>query len=199
MAPFKMKNLVLATQNQGKLQEFSELLAPLDWQVTSLSDYSDVSPEETGTTFVENAIIKARFACHCSGLPAIADDSGLVVEALNGAPGVYSARYAGEGKSAVEHNAKLLEALKDVPSEKRQAHFFCCIVFLRHENDPEPIICTAKWHGRILEKPQGNKGFGYNPVFFDPSVGLSAAQMDSDMKNSLSHRGQALRQLLEQL
>lgn len=194
-----MKNLVLATQNKGKLEEFSELLAPLSWQVSSLGDFSDESPDETGTTFVENAIIKARFACQCAGLPAIADDSGLVVEALNGAPGVISARYAGEGKSANEHNAKLLEAMQGIPVEQRQAHFFCCLVFLRHKDDPEPIICTAKWHGRILEAPRGNKGFGYNPVFLDESTGLSAAEMSSEQKNEISHRGQALRMLLDVL
>jgi XTP/dITP diphosphohydrolase len=189
------QRVVLATGNQGKVKEFSELLAGRDVTVVPQSDFGVPDADETGLTFVENAILKARNAAQHTGLPAIADDSGLEVDFLNGAPGIYSARYAGDGGSAA-NNAKLLEALAGVPEAGRSARFQCLLVYLRHADDPTPIICQGTWEGWILEAPRGAAGFGYDPLFFVPTEGLSAAELPAERKNTLSHRGQALRCLL---
>ncbi len=192
------ERIVLATGNKGKVKEFSELLADQHITVVPQSDFGVPDAEETGLTFVENAILKARNAARHTGLPAIADDSGLEVDHLNGAPGIYSARYAGDGGSAA-NNAKLLRALSDVPTERRAARFQCVLVYLRHAEDPTPIICQGTWEGTILENPQGEAGFGYDPLFFVPDEGCSAAELPAERKNELSHRGQALRCLLASL
>ena len=155
--------------------------------------------EETGLTFVENAILKARNAAQHTGRPAIADDSGIEVDALNGAPGIYSARYAGIGASDQANLEKLLTELGDLPEEKRTARFQCLMVYMRHANDPTPLICQGSWEGRILFKPQGENGFGYDPVFYVPTHDCSSAELPADVKNSLSHRGQALSKLLAAL
>jgi XTP/dITP diphosphohydrolase len=190
--------VVLATGNRGKVKEFSELLAGHDIEVVPQSDFAVPDAAETGLTFVENAILKARNAAAHTGLPAIADDSGLEVDHLNGAPGIYSARYAGDGGSAA-NNAKLLEALSGVPEERRRARFQCVLVYLRHADDPTPLICQGTWEGRILEAPRGDAGFGYDPLFYVPDEGCSAAELPAERKNRLSHRGQALRCLLAAL
>jgi|SRR6185312_17197629 len=183
-----MHKIVLATSNAGKLQEFQTLLAPLQWEVLPQSQFAISSIEETGSTFVENALLKARHAAQLTGLPALADDSGLVVDALNGAPGIYSARYGGINV--------LLTALADIPAEQRTARFYCVLVYLKHPADPMPLIAQGTWEGRILFAPQGKQGFGYDPVFYVPTHQCSAAELAPDLKNQLSHRGQALRQLL---
>ncbi len=192
------QRVVLASNNKGKLRELGELLANHHIQVLPQGEFDIPEAVEDGLSFVENAIKKARNAAVHSGLPAIADDSGLEVDALKGAPGIYSARYAGDaGDSA--NNAKLLEALKDVPDEQRSARFQCLMVYMRHAEDPTPIICQGTWEGMILRKPQGENGFGYDPLFFVPSQNASAAELPADIKNTLSHRGQALRQLIDVL
>jgi len=187
--------LVLASGNPGKLIEMREILADLDVELVAQSDLGIEDADETGTTFVENALIKARHAASASGLPALGDDSGLCVDALNGAPGLYSARYAGGHGDAEANNAKLLDAMRDIPDDRRSAHFHCTIVLLRHADDPAPLIAEGRWHGRILRAQRGSNGFGYNPVFLDPPSGLSAAELDASTKNRLSHRGQALARL----
>lgn len=187
--------IVLATGNRGKVREFIELLSPHDIEIVPQSDFAVPEADETGLTFVENAIIKARNAASHTGLPAIADDSGIEVDHLNGAPGIYSARYAGDGGSAA-NNQKLLEALHGVPEQQRTARFQCLLVYLRHADDPTPIICQGTWEGRILEATSGDAGFGYDPLFHVAEAGCSAAEMDADHKNAISHRGQALRCLL---
>lgn len=192
------QRVVLATGNKGKVKEFSELLADQDISVLPQSDFAVPDADETGLTFVENAILKARNAAVHTGLAAIADDSGLEVDYLNGAPGIYSARYAGDAGSAA-NNAKLLEALAGVPSERRGARFQCVLVYLRHADDPTPIICQGTWEGRILEAPEGEAGFGYDPLFYVPGEQRSAAELTAERKNTLSHRGQALRCLLAAL
>jgi len=192
------QRIVLATGNKGKVKEFSELLADQDISIVPQSDFGVPDAAETGLTFVENAILKARNAAQHTGLPAIADDSGLEVDFLNGAPGIYSARYAGDGGSAA-NNAKLLEALSAVADERRGARFQCLLVYLRHADDPTPLICQGTWEGRILHAPQGEAGFGYDPLFFVPGEGCSAAELPAARKNELSHRGQALRCLLSAL
>lgn len=192
----KKQAVVLASNNKGKLKELGELLADQQMQVLAQSEFEIPEAVEDGLTFVENAIKKARNAAKYSGLPAIADDSGLEVDALDGAPGIYSARYAGDGGDAA-NNAKLLEALKDVPDEKRTARFQCVMVFMRHAKDPTPIICQGTWEGMILRNPQGANGFGYDPLFFVPRENTTAAELPADVKNAQSHRGQALRKLLE--
>ncbi|MAX32227.1 XTP/dITP diphosphohydrolase [Onishia taeanensis] len=193
------QRLVLASGNSGKLQEFDRLLAPLGYAVHPQAEYEVPEVEETGLTFVENALLKAREACRVSGLPALADDSGLAVDALNGAPGIYSARYAGEPKSDAANNRKLLEALSEVPDGQRTAHYWCVLVYLRHAEDPVPLIVQRSWDGEILVSPRGEGGFGYDPLFWLPSLGRSAAELDGDEKNRVSHRGQAMQALLEQL
>ena len=192
----KKQAVVLASNNKGKLKELGELLAGQQMQVLAQGEFETPEAVEDGLTFVENAFKKARNAAKHSGLPAIADDSGLEVDALDGAPGIYSARYAGDGGDAA-NNAKLLEALKDVPDEKRTARFQCVMVFMRHAKDPTPIICQGTWDGMILRNPQGANGFGYDPLFFVPQENTTAAELPADVKNAQSHRGQALRKLLE--
>jgi len=192
------QRVVLASSNKGKVREFSELLADRGMTVVPQSDFAVPDADETGLTFVENAILKARNAAAHTDLPAIADDSGLEVDFLNGAPGIYSARYAGEGGSAA-NNAKLLQALSGVEEQQRGARFQCLLVYLRHADDPTPIICQGTWEGRILTSLRGQEGFGYDPLFFVPEEGCSAAELPAERKNELSHRGQALRCLLAAL
>jgi len=194
-----MKDIVLASSNPGKVREINQLLAGLELQVRPQSEYGVIDAEETGLTFVENAILKARNAAQRTGMPAIADDSGLVVDALAGAPGIYSARFAGEGASDQENLEKLLIELEAVPAEQRTARFQCLMVFMRHASDPTPLICQGTWEGRILFAARGDNGFGYDPVFHVPTHDCSSAELPAEIKNSLSHRGQALRQLVAAL
>lgn len=194
-----MKNIVLASSNPGKVREINQLLAELDMHVVAQGDYGVMDAEETGLTFVENAILKARNAAAHTGQPAIADDSGIEVDALNGAPGIYSARYAGAGASDQDNLQKLLEALRDVPEAGRTARFQCLMVYMRHGEDPTPLICQGTWEGRILTTARGDNGFGYDPVFYVPTHDCSSAELPAAVKNSLSHRGQALRQLVSAL
>jgi XTP/dITP diphosphohydrolase len=191
-----VKKIVLATGNSGKVRELNALLASLQVEVVPQSVVNVPEAEETGLSFVENAILKARNAAHHSGLPAIADDSGLVVDALNGAPGIYSARYAGAKASDRDNMDKLLADLRTVPDAERSACFHCLLVYMRHAGDPTPLICQGIWEGTILHAPRGDHGFGYDPVFFVPSAGKTAAELEPVLKNRLSHRGQALHQLL---
>lgn len=191
--------LVLASGNPGKLREINQLLAGLHIQAFPQTEFQVPEVAETGLTFVENAIIKARNAAAHTGLPALADDSGIEVDALNGQPGIYSARYAGQGASDQDNLDKLLDALKDVPDEKRGARFQCVMVYLAHANDPTPIICQGTWQGRILHEARGDNGFGYDPVFYLPGEHCTAAQLASAVKNRLSHRGQALAKMLAAL
>lgn len=198
------RSLVVASNNAGKLREFRELLEPLAWELTAQADHGISAAEETGLTFVENALIKARAACLGSGLPALADDSGLAVTALGGAPGIYSARYSGEqGDDRVSNdranNDKLLKALADVPEGQRGAQYHCVLVYMRHAEDPVPIIVQGCWPGEILSLPRGEGGFGYDPLFWVPEQGLSVAELSPELKNRISHRGRALTALLEQL
>ena len=189
--------LVLASGNPGKLAELSDILADLDAEVLPQSEFDVPDAVEDGLSFVENAIIKARHAARYSGLPALADDSGLCVDALGGAPGIYSARYAGTHGDDEANNRKLLANLVGV--DNRRAHFHCALVFVRHENDPAPIICEGLWWGEIVDQPRGDNGFGYDPLFFIPSLGCCSAELPKTQKNSVSHRGQALAQLLTRL
>jgi len=193
------KNIVLASNNPGKLREISQILSNLKITVVPQSDFKVPDAEETGSSFVENALLKARNASRHSGLPAIADDSGIEVDHLHGAPGIYSARYAGLGASDELNVKKLLADLKGVPEAERTARFQCLMVYLRHESDPDPIICQGTWQGKILHEPRGANGFGYDPVFFVPTHNCSAAELPPDVKNKLSHRGQALRLLVAAL
>ena len=192
-----MKKIVLASNNKGKVREFGEMLSTLNMEVVPQATFNIEDADETGLTFVENAIIKARHASAIAGLPAIADDSGLEVDFLKGAPGIYSARYSGEGATDEKNLLKLLEALKDVPEEKRTARFQCVLVYMQHENDPTPLICQGTWEGVILTEPQGENGFGYDPIFYVPTHKCSSAQLNAEEKNKLSHRGQALNKLRE--
>ncbi len=189
------ERIVLASNNHGKVREINQLLAESHIEVVPQSAFGVGEVAETGLSFVENAIIKARHAALHSGLPAIADDSGLEVDALEGAPGIYSARYAGPEGDDGANNAKLLAALEGLPEEARDARFQCILVYLRHAKDPVPIICQGTWEGRILYAPRGDNGFGYDPLFFVPSHACSSAELDPATKNQLSHRGQALRKL----
>lgn len=191
--------IVLATTNLGKIGEFQKILSPNHFEIIPQSVFDIPEAEETGLTFVENAIIKARHATLHSHLPAISDDSGIIVDALNGEPGIYSARYAGPKASASAHIAKLLTAIQNVPDEKRTARFCCVLVYMRHALDPTPIIVQAFWEGKILFTPSGQEGFGYDPIFFVPTHGCSAAELAPQVKNRISHRGQALQQLVERL
>lgn len=191
--------VVLASGNKGKLNEFNQLLAPLDIEVLPQSEFNVSSIEETGLTFIENAILKARHASDISGLPAIADDSGLEVDALKGAPGIYSARYSGEDANDNANNQKLLRELSGVPAENRTARFQCVLVYLEHPADPTPIVCQGSWEGVILEAPAGEQGFGYDPLFWVPSKQCASAELDRDEKNRLSHRGKALGKLISKL
>jgi XTP/dITP diphosphohydrolase len=193
------ETIVLASNNAGKVREINQLLEGAGIRVVPQGDFGVPEADETGLSFVENAILKARNAAQHSGLPAIADDSGIEVDALHGAPGIYSARYAGPGASDAENVAKLLHVLESVPEAERSARFQCLLVFLRHAADPTPLICQGTWEGHILQAPQGDNGFGYDPVFYVPTHGCSAAELDSTVKNELSHRGQALRRLRQLL
>ncbi|WP_183427626.1 RdgB/HAM1 family non-canonical purine NTP pyrophosphatase [Luteimonas sp. RC10] len=191
--------MVLASGNAGKLAELQAMLADLPLEIVAQRALGVDDVPETGTTFVENALIKARHASAVTGLPALADDSGLIVDALGGAPGLYSARYAGTPTDDAANNAKLLEALRDVPEDRRTARFYAVIVVLRHADDPQPLIAEGAWEGRILGSPRGHHGFGYNPVFLDPEHGLTAAEMAPELKNRLSHRARALQALRQRL
>jgi XTP/dITP diphosphohydrolase len=192
-----MQKLVLASNNAGKVREFQALLAPLTFQVIPQGELGIPSAEEPHHTFVENALAKARHASVASELPALADDSGICVHALNGQPGVLSARYAGEPANDAANNQKLVQELKN--QVNRGAHYVCALVFVNSANDPEPVIVQARWYGMIVDEPKGTHGFGYDPYFFLPELGLTVAELDPAKKNSISHRGQALRQLIEQL
>jgi XTP/dITP diphosphohydrolase len=193
------ESIVLASNNAGKVREIAELLAPERIRIIPQGELGIPEAEENGLTFVENAILKARHAARASGLPAIADDSGLEVDALAGAPGIYSARFAGPGASDADNLAKLLELLADVPDDQRTARFQCLMVYLRQAEDPTPLICQGTWEGRILRAPVGENGFGYDPVFLVPEEGRSAAELPAATKNRLSHRGQALTRLVRAL
>ncbi len=193
------QRIVLASNNKGKVREIGQLLADQDMEVVPQSTFDIPEIEETGLTFVENAILKARNAAAHSGLPAIADDSGLEVDALKGAPGIYSARFAGPNASDTDNNRKMLTELEHIPENQRTARFQCLMVYLRHEVDPVPIICQGTWEGRILREPQGDNGFGYDPLFFVPEKNCSAAELPAEVKNAMSHRGKALQCLLQAL
>lgn len=192
-----MKQLILASGNLGKLKEFQTLLAPLGWEVLPQSAFNVPEAPEPHITFVENAIAKARHAARITGLPALADDSGLCVEALHGAPGVNSARFGGEPRSDERNNALLLEKLTG--EENRNAHYMCVLVFVRNAEDPQPIITEGQWHGKIIDTAKGENGFGYDPYFWVPSLEQTAAEITPALKNILSHRGIASRHLLERL
>ena len=194
-----MNKLVLASGNAGKLVEMQAMLADLPWQIVPQKELGVGDVAETGLTFVENALIKARHASAVTGLPALADDSGLIVDALGGAPGLYSARYAGSPTNDAANNAKLLEALADIPDGQRSARFYAVIVLLRHPEDPQPLICEGRWEGEIIRELRGSNGFGYNPVFMDRNSGLTAAQMEPAQKNAISHRAIALTELRRRL
>jgi XTP/dITP diphosphohydrolase len=195
MMPFNQ--LVLASHNAGKLKELQAMLGD-SVQVRSVAEFSLEEPEETGLSFIENAILKARNAARLSGLPALADDSGLAVDFLGGAPGIYSARYA-DGQGDAANNAKLLDALKDVPDDQRGAQFVCCLALVRHADDPLPIICEGLWHGQILHAAQGEHGFGYDPLFWVAERECSSAELASNEKNQISHRARAMALLKQRL
>lgn len=192
-------HVILASNNPGKVKEFNELLSDYAIEIVPQAEFGVPEAEETGLSFVENALLKARNASAHSGLPAIADDSGIEVDALNGAPGIYSARYAGAGANDRDNLDKLLADMTDVPDEARSARYQCIIVYMRHPHDPTPLICQGTWEGRILRQPVGEGGFGYDPIFLVPERSCSAAQLTPVDKNTLSHRGQALRELLMEL
>ena len=192
-----IQQLVLASHNAGKLKELQAMLGDAV-RVRSVAEFSTVEPEETGLSFVENAILKARHAARVSGLPALADDSGLAVDALGGAPGIYSARYAG-GKDDAANNAKLLAELADVPDAERGAQFVCALALVRHADDPLPILCEGLWHGRILHEARGEHGFGYDPLFWVPECDCASAELPAAEKNRLSHRARAMAQLKQRL
>lgn len=199
MQATKSLELVLATGNKGKVAELSALLAPLGWQVTPQTELAVSDADETGLTFIENAIIKARHACESTGLPALADDSGIAVAALGGAPGIYSARYAGENASDTDNLEKLLAAMQGVPADKRQAEFHCVLVFMQSATDPTPIVCHGRWQGMLTETPAGVGGFGYDPIFWVPEHNCTSAELSKAEKQSISHRAKALKMLVEQL
>jgi len=192
-----MQKLVLASNNAGKVREFQALLAPLDFQVIPQGELGIPSAEEPHHTFVENALAKARHASAASGLPALADDSGICAHALNGQPGVLSARFAGEPANDAANNQKLIEELKN--QSDRGAHYVCALVFVNSANDPEPLIVQTRWYGQFIDHAKGSNGFGYDPHFFLPELGLTAAELEPTNKNAISHRGQALRELITQL
>lgn len=194
-----MKKIVLASGNRGKVREINQLLSQSGFEVIPQSDFGVPEAEETGLTFVENAILKARNAARHSGLPAIADDSGLEVDALKGAPGIYSARYAGEGASDAQNLEYLLAGMRDIPDDQRSARFQCVMVYMDHAGDPTPLICQGTWEGSILNEARGAHGFGYDPVFYVPGKNCSSAELDPETKNSLSHRAKAMQCLVEKL
>ena len=192
-----MQKVVLATGNPGKVRELADLLSAFGLDIVAQTDLGVESAEETGLTFIENAILKARHAAQITGLPAIADDSGLAVDALGGAPGIYSARYAGEAASDRENLEKLLQVLEAVPDGERQAQFHCVLVYLRHAEDPTPLVFHGSWAGEIIRSAAGEGGFGYDPVFYVPELGKTAAELSKAEKGAVSHRGKALTLLLE--
>jgi XTP/dITP diphosphohydrolase len=194
-----MKRLVLASGNPGKLRELAAIIADAGYDLHPKSEFGVTEAAETGTTFVENAIIKARHAARQTGLPSLADDSGIEVDALDGAPGVYSARFAGPGADDAANNALLVEKLRDVPEARRGAHYRAVIVLLRHAADPSPLICEGSWDGIIRLEPSGSGGFGYDPHFYLPELGCTSAELEPAEKNRLSHRGQALAELKRRL
>ncbi|SIS43003.1 RdgB/HAM1 family non-canonical purine NTP pyrophosphatase [Neptunomonas antarctica] len=191
--------IVLASGNKGKLKEFNEILQQFSVDVLPQSHFNVDDADETGLTFVENAIIKARHACEITGLPALADDSGLEVDALQGAPGIYSARFAGPGKGDQDNNRKLLDALKDTPDAQRTARYRCVLVFMRHAKDPMPLICQGTLEGRIAHLPRGDYGFGYDPLFLVSDMDKTAAELTPEIKHQISHRGQAMQMFLQQI
>ncbi len=193
------EKIILASNNAGKAREIAEILSAYSISVQPQSEFNVPEIPETGLTFVENALLKARNACHHTGLPALADDSGIEIDALNGAPGIYSARFAGEKASDEENLHKVLTELKDIPEVQRSARFQCVMVLLQHEYDPTPLIVQGTWEGSILSKPQGENGFGYDPIFYVAKYQCSAAQLTAEQKNALSHRGKALTALAEQI
>lgn len=205
----EMKKIVLASGNKGKLREFQDLLSGAGFDVLPQSDFFSENAEETGLTFVENAIIKARYACAKTGLPALADDSGIEVDALNGRPGIYSARYAAEGtndqvtsdqlNNDQRNNEKLLLELKDVPTAQRTARYHAVLAYMRHAEDPTPVLCHGIWEGLILTESRGENGFGYDPLFFVPTHNCASAELMKDEKNRISHRGKAMQELLQKL
>jgi len=195
----KTEKIVLASSNQGKLKELKAMLAGTGLDVVAQSEFDLETPEETGQTFVENAILKARYVSEQTGLAAIADDSGIEVDWLRGKPGIYSARYAGETATDQENLQKLLLKMKNVDDENRQCRFHCVIVFFRFAADPTPIICHGIWEGKLLREPVGNNGFGYDPIFYVPEHGCASAELSAEQKNKISHRGKALRELARQL
>jgi XTP/dITP diphosphohydrolase len=192
-----MKKLVIASNNSGKLREIDRILQPLGLEVLPQSAFNIPEAEEPHCTFIENCLAKARHAAEHSGLPALADDSGICVDALNGAPGVYSARFAGEPKSDQRNNEKLIELLTHEPN--RKAHYYCVIVLVRHPHDPQPVIAEGSWHGEIIDTPRGDGGFGYDPYFLVPELGKTGAELPMDVKNGISHRGKALAELVAKL
>ena len=194
-----MKQLVLATGNAGKVKEIMGMLQPLGWQVTPQTEFFASEVEETGLSFIENAILKARYACAQTGLPAMADDSGIEVSAMQGRPGIYSSRYAGPDANDQDNIQKMLSEMMDVPEGQRQASFYCAMAFCRHEHDPTPLIALGQWQGEILRTPVGAGGFGYDPIFFVPDLGLSSAELSKAQKSQISHRALALRALVEQI
>ncbi len=191
--------IVLASNNAGKIREFQSLLQHLPIDLIPQSDLGVKEAEETGLTFIENALIKARHATRLTGLPAIADDSGLAVDVLNGAPGIYSAHFVGPKANARDNINKLLHDLHDIPDERRSASFHCVLVFMSHAADPIPLVCNSEWSGMILHAPQGIDGFGYDPIFYVPSEKKSAADLSLAIKNKISHRGKAMQALLSML
>lgn len=191
------QRLILASNNQGKLKEFNELLSTVGFSVHAQGEYDVPEADEPFHTFVENALQKARHAARLTGLPALADDSGVCVNALGGAPGVYSARFAGEPKSDARNNEKMIAEL--AKHEDKSAYYYCVLVFVRHADDPQPVIADGRWNGVMIDTPRGNGGFGYDPYFFIPSLGKCAAELSPEQKNAMSHRGQALRALVEKL
>lgn len=194
-----MQKVVLATGNPGKVRELANLLADFGLDVVAQTELGVESAEETGLTFIENAILKARHAAQTTGLPAIADDSGLAVDALGGAPGIYSARYAGADASDQQNLEKLLVVLKDIPDEQRGAQFHCVLVYMRHAEDPTPLVFHGQWPGVIAHQPAGEAGFGYDPIFYVPELDKTAAELTREEKHAVSHRGQALKLMLDAL
>lgn len=193
-----MKKIILASNNKGKIREFNTMLSNI-YEVVSMSDMGVEEVPEIGLTFVENALIKARNASAQSGLPALADDSGIVVDALNGEPGIYSARYAGNHGDDEANTQKILDEMADVPDGQRSARFWCAIVFVEHANDPAPIIVQRGWEGEILHEKVGENGFGYDPIFYVPTHKKASAELSPEQKNNISHRGKALKALLKEL
>lgn len=194
---FPHQRIVLASGNKGKIREMRHLLSELPYEIITQSEFNVPNADETGFTYIENAIIKARHAAQLTQLPAVADDSGISIDALNGAPGIYSARYAGPNANDVDLINKVLHEMREVPPNQRQATFHCVIALLRHETDPDPIIVHGRWYGRIVEKAEGIHGFGYDPIFFDETQQCTAAELDPTIKSVISHRGQALSKLIE--